>query len=86
MVSSRRVYRTRRRPGHTRRRVAKKSDIKQVDDVAAAHGLTGPLRAAFGDAVEDAKAAGDYPVVGGKVNWSDLNKIAAEFKLDRGIK
>lgn len=65
--------------------MAKKADIKQVDDVAAAHGLTGPLRAAFGDAVEDAKAAGLYDVVGGKVGWSDLNQIAQDFKLERGI-
>ncbi|MCP9491023.1 MAG: hypothetical protein MSC31_14290 [Solirubrobacteraceae bacterium MAG38_C4-C5] len=65
--------------------MAKKSDIKQVDDVAAAHGLTGPLRAAFGYAVEDAKAAGVYNVIGGKVSWSDLNEIAEDFKLERGI-
>ena len=65
--------------------MAKKADIKQVDDVAAAHGLTGPLRAAFGDAVEDAKAADLYDVVGGKVGWSDLNQIAQDFKLERGI-
>ncbi len=65
--------------------MAKKSDIKQVDDAAAAHGLTGPLRAAFGDAVEGAKDAGLYNVVGGKVSWSDLNEIAEDFKLERGI-
>lgn len=57
----------------------------QVDDVAAAHALTGPLRAAFGVAVEAAKNAGLYPIAGGKVSWSDLNKIAAEFKLDHEI-
>jgi len=65
--------------------MAKKADIKQVDDVAAAHGLTGPLRAAFGGAVEDAKAAGLYDVVAGKISWSDLNEIAQDFKLEHGI-
>lgn len=56
-----------------------------MDQAAAAHGLTGPLRAEFGDAVEAAKEAGDYPVTSGTVSWADLNKIATEFKLDRGI-
>ena len=65
--------------------VAKKKDIKQVDDVAAAHGLTGPFRADFGKAVEDAKSAGLYPVVAGTVSWNDLNAIAEDFKLHRGI-
>ncbi len=65
--------------------MAKKSDIKQVDDVAAAHGFTGPLRAAFGEAVEDAKAAGVFDVVGGKVSWADLNEIAKDFTLERGL-
>lgn len=69
----------------TRAAVAKKADIKQIDDVATAHGLTGPLRGAFGDAVERAKAADLYPVVRGKLTYSDLNEIATQFKLDRGI-
>lgn len=44
-----------------------------------------PCDAAFGEAVEDAKAAGLYDVVGGKVSWSDLNEIAKNFKLEHGI-
>jgi hypothetical protein len=65
--------------------VARKPDIKQVDDVATAHGLTGPLRAAFGEAVEDAKTARIYPVEKGKLSWEHLNEIAEEFKVDHDI-
>lgn len=63
--------------------VARKPDIKQVDDVATAHGLTGPLRAF--EAVEDAKTAGIYPVEKGKFRWEHLNEIAEEFKVDHDI-
>lgn len=63
----------------------KKADIKQVDDVATHHGLTGPLRAEFGEAVEDAKAAGVYDVVDGKISWQDLNDAAQDFKVNKGL-
>lgn len=65
--------------------MARKADIKQIEDVAAQHGLTGPWRRRYGEAVEDAKVNAEYPVVNGKLSWEHLNEIATQFKVDHGI-
>jgi RHS repeat-associated protein len=61
-----------------------KSDIRQVNDVARANGITGRRRYEFGEYIEAEKAAGRGGTQNGRgdFTWSELMEKAREFLND----
>lgn len=64
--------------------MAKKHDIRQVDQLAAKHGLLGPWRGPLGNAIEAKKESAGLPSWYA-FSWSELNEIAEQFKVDHDI-
>jgi len=64
--------------------MAKKSDLRQLEAVAAELGLVGPLRHDFGDYVEELKSEG---MAGSKANgdfsYAELLEIGRMFREER---